>query len=76
MGDFITMSCTSDGRKLQFTNDIIRFTCANCRNEHLLKRLGGKLFLISMIVALHHILEGTDKTASELALARIQNVIN
>jgi hypothetical protein len=45
VADFITLSCPSCGHKLQINEDIDRFACAACGNEHIVNRSGGDVFL-------------------------------
>jgi predicted RNA-binding Zn-ribbon protein involved in translation (DUF1610 family) len=75
MSEFITLSCPSCGGKLEITNSIERFACANCGNEHLVKRQGGAIYLAPVVETLQNIQTGTDKTASELAISRLKNEI-
>jgi hypothetical protein len=75
MSEFITLTCPSCGGKLEVTNSMERFACANCGNEHLVKRQGGAIFLAPVVEALQNIQSGTDKTASELAISRLKNEI-
>jgi predicted RNA-binding Zn-ribbon protein involved in translation (DUF1610 family)/ribosomal protein L40E len=49
MADFLTLSCPSCGNKLQITNDIDRFVCAACGNEHIVNRSGGVITLKTII---------------------------
>ena len=72
MPELITLTCPSCGGKLQITSDMDRFACGNCGNEHVVMRRGGTVFLAPVIETLHNIREGTDKTASELAIARLR----
>lgn len=72
MSDYVTLSCPSCGGSLQITKDIERFSCAYCGNEHIVKRQGGVVSLIPVIETLQTIRAGTDKTASELAIARLK----
>jgi uncharacterized protein YqgQ/ribosomal protein S27E len=76
MSEFITLTCPSCGGKLQITNNVERFACANCGNEHLVKREGGAIFLAPVVETLQNIQSGTDKTASELAISRLKNEID
>ena len=76
MDDFITLTCTSCGGKLEITTDIERFACAHCGTEHLVKRGGGIVSLAPVIEIIRGIKDGTDKTASELAVARIKDDIS
>ena len=75
MSDFITLSCPSCGGKLQITNAMERFACANCGNEHLVQRQGGAVFLTPVVETLQKIQTGTDKAASELAISRLKKEI-
>jgi ribosomal protein S27E len=76
MSEFITLTCPSCGGKLQITYNVERFACANCGNEHLVKRQGGAIFLTPVVETLQHIQVGTDKTASELAISRLKSEID
>ena len=49
-----------------------RFACGYCGNEHVVMRQGGVIYLTPVIETLHSIQAGTDKTASELAIARLK----
>ncbi len=75
MSDFVTLSCPSCGGKLQITNDIERFACGYCGKEHIVKRGGGIVTLSPVVDGLKRIQAGTDKTASELAILRLNNEI-
>jgi predicted RNA-binding Zn-ribbon protein involved in translation (DUF1610 family) len=75
MSEFITLSCPSCGGRLQITDSIERFACANCGNEHLVKRQGGMVFLAPVAETLQNIQTGTDNTASELAISRLKDEI-
>jgi len=75
MPDFFTLSCPTCGGKLQITNDIERFACGNCGNEHLVHRSGGIVSLTPVIEGLKQVQVGVDKTASELALKRLKKEV-
>jgi hypothetical protein len=75
MTDFITLTCPSCGSKLQLTNDIDRFACSSCGNEHIVIRSGGIVSLSPVAEHLKGIKVGVDKTASELAIPRLQGEI-
>jgi len=64
MADYITLSCPSCGHKLQITNDIDRFACAACGNEHIVNRSGGIITLKPVIDSIKSVQVGVDKTAS------------
>jgi predicted RNA-binding Zn-ribbon protein involved in translation (DUF1610 family) len=73
--DYITLSCPSCGHKLQITEDIDRFACAACGNEHIVNRSGGVVTLKPIIDSIQKVQVGVDKTASELAIVRLKNEI-
>jgi ribosomal protein S27AE len=73
MPDFINLTCPTCGGKLQITNDIERFACGYCGNEHIVKRSGGVVTIAPIVEGLKQVQRGTDKTAAELALQRLQN---
>jgi DNA-directed RNA polymerase subunit RPC12/RpoP len=75
MVDYVTMSCPTCGGKLQITNDLERFACAYCGNEHIVKRSGGVVSLSPIIESLHKVQLGVDRTASELAIPRLEREI-
>ena len=76
MPDYITLSCPSCGHKLQITSDIDRFACAACGNEHMVNRSGGIVTLKPVIDSIKKVQVGVDKTASELAIVRIDKEIS
>jgi len=76
MNEFVTLTCPSCGGKLQITNDVERFSCAHCGNEHIVRRAGGVISLEPVVEALKNVEIGVDKTATELAINRLQREIN
>ena len=72
MADFVTLTCPSCGGKLEITNDVERFACAHCGQEHIVKRSGGAVLLSPVVDALKKVGVGVDKTAAELAIVRLQ----
>ena len=72
MPDFFTLTCPSCGGKLQITNDIDRFACGHCGTEHIVKRGGGVVTLVPILNEIKNVSMGVDKTASELAIARLK----
>jgi predicted RNA-binding Zn-ribbon protein involved in translation (DUF1610 family) len=72
---FVTLACPTCGAKLQITNNIERFACAYCGNEHIVKRAGGMVTLAPVVKELGRIQRGTDRTASELAIKRLSTEI-
>lgn len=76
MATFVSLSCPSCGGKLQVTNDIDRFACGYCGQEHTVNRSGGMVLLKPVLEELRLVQIGVDKTAAELAIQRIQGEIN
>jgi len=72
MSDYITLACPSCGSSLEITNDIDRFACLSCGNEHIVRRDGGIVSLSPVLDGLGEIKIGVDKTASELAIKRLK----
>jgi hypothetical protein len=76
MADYITLSCPSCGHKLQITEDLDRFACSACGNEHIVNRSGGIVSLKPVIESIQRLQVGVDKTAAELAIVRLRNEIS
>jgi ribosomal protein S27E len=76
MPDFITLSCPSCGNRLHITEDIDRFACAACGNEHIVNRSGGIITLKPIVDGIKGVKRGVDKTASELAIVRLNKEID
>lgn len=72
MPEFITLSCPSCGSKLQIGNSLKRFACGHCGNEYIVNHTGGTIFLSAVAEHLENIKIGVDKTASELAIHRLE----
>ncbi len=74
--DFITLACPTCGSRLQVTNDLERFACSHCGNEHVVKRSGGVVALTPVAEDVQRIRIGVDRTASELAIRRLRQEIS
>lgn len=75
MSDFVTLTCPTCGAKLQITNDVERFACGHCRNEHIIRRSGGIVSIAKVVDGLAQVQVGTDRTAAELAIVRLNKEI-
>jgi hypothetical protein len=53
-----------------------RFACAHCGSEYLVRRGGGIVSLSPVVKELKGVREGVDRTASELAIQRLQRTID
>lgn len=78
MSDFVTLTCPNCSGKLQITDDINRFVCMYCGVEHIVRR-GGIITLQPVVdelkkvnTGISGVKVGVDKTASELAIQRLQ----
>lgn len=75
MIDHITLSCPACGARLQITDDVDRFACLYCGSEHIVRRGGGIVSLAPVVESLGKVQLGVDKTAAELAVARLTKEI-
>jgi ribosomal protein S27E len=69
---FIPLNCQSCGAKLEVYDDMTRFACGYCGVELLVERRGGTVVLKAVTEAIQKVQIGTDKTAAELALPRLE----
>lgn len=69
LADFVTLTCPTCGGKLQITPDLDHFACGHCGNEHVVRRAGG-------VVSLRPVEGLLEKTASELAIRRLQGEVD
>ena len=75
MSDITNLTCPSVSHSLLTTPDLDRFACGHCGNEHIVKRGGGIVSLTPVVEGLKEVRSGVDKTASELAIERLQKEI-
>lgn len=68
---FINLNCVNCGAKLEVYDDMDRFACGCCGTEMLVQRRGGTVALRAVAEAIRKVQIGTDKTAAEPALARL-----
>lgn len=69
---FVLLTCPNCGGKLEIYDDTDRFACSFCGGEMLVQRRGGAVSLKTIESAIRRVQAGTDKTAAELALPRLQ----
>jgi hypothetical protein len=69
----VSLRCANCGAALQVPGDVDALACGFCGTEHLVRREGGFVALKRVVDAIRHVQTGTDKTAAELALVRLQN---
>ena len=68
---FINLTCANCGGKLEVYDDMEHFACGYCGSEMLVQRRGGTVILKAVTEAIHKVQIGTDKTAAELAIVRL-----
>ena len=71
----IKLSCVSCSSNLDISQNINRLACGHCGTQQIVERSGGAIYLRGIAEAISKVQVGTDKTAAELALARISNEI-
>ncbi|MFH1918629.1 MAG: GYF domain-containing protein [Planctomycetota bacterium] len=69
--EFVTLTCPTCSGKLEVTNDVDRFACGYCGNEHMVMRSGGIVSLAPVVQEIKGVKAGVDRTASELAIMRL-----
>ena len=69
---FINLNCANCGAKLDIYDDIEHFSCGYCGTQLIVQRRGGTVALKAVKEAIQKVQIGTDKTAAELALVRIE----
>jgi predicted RNA-binding Zn-ribbon protein involved in translation (DUF1610 family) len=73
MSGMIQLSCPSCGAKLKITSDMDRFACIHCGTEVLVKRGEDTISLSPVVDAIRRVQHGVDRTAAELAIARLRD---
>lgn len=70
------LNCASCNSNLEVPSDIDKFNCSYCGTQQIVQRSGGIIALREVIDAVNRVQIGTDKTAAELALVRLQKEQN
>ena len=68
---FINLNCANCGAKVDVYDDLDRFACGYCGTESMVQRR-GTVALKAVTEAVKKVQIGTDKTAAELALVRLE----
>ena len=71
MVDTMRLTCPTCGAKLEVTEDMERFACLHCGNEMLVIRRGGAASIEPVVRELERVRDGAVRTASELAIERL-----
>lgn len=69
---FVNLNCPNCGGRLEIYGDMDRFACGYCGSEMLVSRRGGTVALKAVTEAIKQVQVGTDKTAAELAIIRLE----
>jgi hypothetical protein len=75
MSDLLTLTCPTCGAKLAVTDQIHLLACRSCGNEFMVHRNMGAIYLAPIAQDVKQIRVGVDKTAAELAVARLTKEI-
>lgn len=68
----VKLNCVGCGANLEIADDNIeRIACGHCGTSQFIERSGGILYLRAVTETLSKVKLGTDKTAAELAIARL-----
>ena len=68
----VNLKCPNCGGALEIYGDMDRFACGYCGSEQIVERRGGTVGLRLIVDAVSRVQIGTDKTAAELALVRLE----
>lgn len=68
----LKLSCANCSAPLEIEGDLERFACSYCGTEQIVKRSGGVVWLKKIETAIRDVQQGTDRTAAELALVRLE----
>lgn len=72
----IKLNCQNCGSSLNISQDMENFACGHCGTAQIVERKGGIVQLRKVTDAIGKVQKGTDKTAAELALARLPYELN
>ena len=68
----LKLTCANCSAPLEVGDDLERFACAYCGTTQIVERSGGVVALRKVESAIHAVQRGTDRTAAELAIPRLQ----
>lgn len=67
----LKLSCVNCSAPLDVGDDLERFACMYCGTTQIVQRAGGTVALKKVESAIHAVQRGTDRTAAELAIPRL-----
>ena len=68
----VKLKCASCGAALEIQRDMEQFACGFCGSEQIVERRGGTVMLRLVADAVARVQVGTDRTAAELAIVRLE----
>ena len=68
----VSLNCANCGARLEIGPDIDQFACSYCGAQQVVVRSGGIVSLRKLATTLDEVKQATNRTASELALRRLQ----
>ena len=71
----ISLNCINCGANLEISEDMTSFACGHCGSQQIVERRGGTVILKPLVDAISKVQVGTDKTASEMAIQRLNKDI-
>jgi len=72
----VALNCSSCGATLEIAPDMSQFACGYCGASLAVERRGGTIALKPVVEAVALVQAGTDKTAAELAIARLNRELD
>lgn len=72
----LKLSCANCSAPLEIGGDLERFACSYCGTEQIVERSGGIVWLRKVETAIQAVLRSSDRTAAELALARLDRELD
>lgn len=72
----IRLGCVGCGASLEIGGEVKQLACVHCGTSQIVERTGGSIHLKEFAQTLSRVQAGTDKTAAELALARLDKERN
>ena len=72
----LTLSCANCSAPLQVAADLERFTCSYCGTAQIVERSGGVISTRKLEAAINAVQRGTDRTAAELAMPRLDRELD
>lgn len=72
----LTLSCANCSAPLEVVANLERFTCSYCGTAQIVERSGGVVSTRKLEAAINAVQRGTDRTAAELAMPRLNRELD